>query len=240
MDDLSERVAAVERALTDGDGDLTALAEGAARADRVAALESTVADLQADLADVEAATQALRGYVGNVRSVNESVEERADAAMAAVESLEEHVDGGPPEPSTGDHGAVPDASTTTRESQTQPVPDHGSRTSTGHESPEGVCRACGRPESGDQAAADGGDQVPGDAGPAGVHEREQRARPEAGPPGRADGGLDTFDPTDESHRVRLESAPGAPVGGRPDAAQDVTGGEDEARPGLLARVRALL
>lgn len=92
MDDLRERVAAVERALTDGDGDLSALAEGAARAERVADLEATVADLREDVTELEAATQALRGYVGNVRSVNEDVEQRAETAVAAVENVTERVE----------------------------------------------------------------------------------------------------------------------------------------------------
>lgn len=87
MDDLRERVEAVEQALTDGDGDLTALAAGAASPDRIDSLEAELGTLQEDVAELEAATQALRGYVGSVRSVNESVEERADAALAAVEAL---------------------------------------------------------------------------------------------------------------------------------------------------------
>jgi hypothetical protein len=43
------------------------------------------------VAELEAATQALRGYVGNVRSVNERVEERADAALARAEELDGRV-----------------------------------------------------------------------------------------------------------------------------------------------------
>lgn len=87
MDETFEdRLAAVERALTDGDHDCSALAEGAATAERVAALEADVEELADRVAELEAATQALRGYVGNVRSVNEEVEQRADTALAKAET----------------------------------------------------------------------------------------------------------------------------------------------------------
>jgi outer membrane murein-binding lipoprotein Lpp len=98
-DQLEERVAALERAVTDGEGDCTALADGAAKAERIDELESTVEELQASVADLEAATQALRGYVGNVRSVNEEVEQRADLALSRVEELAA-------EQSDGDDGAT--------------------------------------------------------------------------------------------------------------------------------------
>ncbi|MFW6003997.1 MAG: DUF7310 family coiled-coil domain-containing protein [Halodesulfurarchaeum sp.] len=44
--------------------------------------------LEAEIAELEAGLQALRGYVGNVDHVNETVERRANAAIAAVERLE--------------------------------------------------------------------------------------------------------------------------------------------------------
>lgn len=92
MDDLRNRVAALERAIADGEGDATVLGETAAPTDRVADLESEIDRLREEVDELAAATQALRGYVGNVRSVNESVEERAEAAAAAVESLEARVE----------------------------------------------------------------------------------------------------------------------------------------------------
>jgi hypothetical protein len=50
----------------------------------VVALEDRVAEL-------EAAVQALRGYAGSVRAVNDRVEERADAAVATAEDCRERV-----------------------------------------------------------------------------------------------------------------------------------------------------
>lgn len=50
--------------------------------ERLDALERRVREL-------EAATRALRGYVGDRRAVAASVERRADAALAAVDRLED-------------------------------------------------------------------------------------------------------------------------------------------------------
>ncbi len=85
---LESRLAAVERALTEGETDVDGLPDAAALAARADELESTVERLDDRVAELEAATRALRGYVGGVRAVDESVERRADAALAAVESLE--------------------------------------------------------------------------------------------------------------------------------------------------------
>ena len=88
---LERRLRAVERALTDGDAEYGTNDAGAV-AERTQRLESELEDVRDRIADLEAATQALRGYVGNVRSVNEDVERRADAALAAVERLERERD----------------------------------------------------------------------------------------------------------------------------------------------------
>ncbi|USZ68907.1 hypothetical protein NGM10_04020 [Halorussus salilacus] len=87
-DALDERLRAVERALTDGDRDLTDLRTGAELTREVEALCERLDDAEDRLDELDAATQALRGYVGSVRAVNESVERRADAALAKAESLE--------------------------------------------------------------------------------------------------------------------------------------------------------
>jgi hypothetical protein len=96
-DPLAERVRAVERALVDdADADLAALGDAAALAARVDEVEARLDDLDERVAELEAATQAVRGYVGNVRHVNRSVAERADAALARVERLESELDEGRP------------------------------------------------------------------------------------------------------------------------------------------------
>ncbi len=89
---LEQRLAALERELTDGTHDCSALAEGAAAADRVTDIEAELDDLTDRVAELEAATQALRGYVGNVRSVNTDVEERADLALSKAEAARRAVD----------------------------------------------------------------------------------------------------------------------------------------------------
>lgn len=98
---IDERLTAVERAVVDGDFELEELAEVARVLERVDDLESRLDDIEDRLADVEARSQAVEGYVGNIDSVNEGVEQRADAAIAAVdrlehrlEELEEAMDGG--------------------------------------------------------------------------------------------------------------------------------------------------
>lgn len=89
MDDaLTERVEALERAVTDGEHDLSGLATDGEALDRLDHLEHRQDDLEERVAELEAATQALRGYVGNVRAVNEEVENRAETALSKVESLE--------------------------------------------------------------------------------------------------------------------------------------------------------
>jgi len=85
---LAERVAALERAITDGNHDLSALAGDAELADRLETLETEVETLTDRIDELDAATQALRGYVGNIETVNREVERQAEAALAAVESLE--------------------------------------------------------------------------------------------------------------------------------------------------------
>lgn len=94
---LERRLAAVERALTNGDHDLSGLADSTEIATRIENVEGHIDDLDDRIVELEAATQALRGYVGNVRSVNREVERRADAALAAVEregfASRQHSDG---------------------------------------------------------------------------------------------------------------------------------------------------
>ncbi|WP_123536471.1 DUF7310 family coiled-coil domain-containing protein [Halosimplex salinum] len=88
---LDERLTAVERAVVDGDYELDELADLAAVADDLDRLESRLDDVEERLATVEARSQSVEGFVGQVRSVNEDVEKRADAAIAAVDRLERRV-----------------------------------------------------------------------------------------------------------------------------------------------------
>ncbi|RDZ54720.1 hypothetical protein C5C07_04135 [Haloferax sp. Atlit-4N] len=86
--DLAARLDAVERTITDGDADFSSLEDLASVERRVSELESAVESLTERLDEVDAATQAVRGYLGGVRAVNEDVERRANAALAKAESLE--------------------------------------------------------------------------------------------------------------------------------------------------------
>jgi hypothetical protein len=103
MDELKARIEALERAVTDGNSDLSELATAAETGDRLTAVETELEDLADRVAELEAATQALRGYVGNVRAVNREVEQRADAALAKAESVESAIVGGDTEGRPG-HG----------------------------------------------------------------------------------------------------------------------------------------
>jgi hypothetical protein len=88
MDDtVEERLDAVERALTDGEAS-GGLPDAARMETRLDDLEATVAEFDDRLAELEAAVEALRGFAGGVRAVDEAVERRANAAVARVERLE--------------------------------------------------------------------------------------------------------------------------------------------------------
>jgi hypothetical protein len=85
-DAIDERLRAVERALSDGNDDATLPAGGETD------VEERIADLEARMEDLEAAVRAIRGYVGNVRSINRDVERRADAALAKARAVETALD----------------------------------------------------------------------------------------------------------------------------------------------------
>lgn len=147
MDDtLRERVDALERAVTDGDCELTALAEDAEAIQRLEALESQLEDLDDRVAELEAATQALRGYVGNIRSVNRDVEQRADTALAKAQAVEATLDGefSAGETNAPDEPAPGPATSADGGLSHQPHSQHRSET----------CHACGRPH--DESATRGG------------------------------------------------------------------------------------
>jgi len=92
-DELEARVAALERALTDGrEGSVDDLSSEAALEGSVESLRERLDELEGRLEELDAALQAVRGYVGEVRHVNREVERRAEAALAAVERLEGDAD----------------------------------------------------------------------------------------------------------------------------------------------------
>jgi len=93
-DGLEARVAALERALTDGrEGSVDDLPSGGDVERSVDDLQQRVEELQRRIEELDAALQAVRGCVGEVCHVNREVERRADAALAAVERIEEQEPG---------------------------------------------------------------------------------------------------------------------------------------------------
>lgn len=92
VDRIEHRLAAVERALVDGESTLEDLSDLEAVVDRIERLESRLDEHERRLGTVQGTFQALEGFVGNVRSVNDDVERRADAAVATVDRLERRLD----------------------------------------------------------------------------------------------------------------------------------------------------
>jgi chromosome segregation ATPase len=85
---LAERVDTIERAIGDGTHEFPAIEELSQLTDRIETIEKRLDRLEEQTTELDGATQALRGYVGNIRSVNERIEQRADAAMAATDRIE--------------------------------------------------------------------------------------------------------------------------------------------------------
>ncbi|MUV51248.1 hypothetical protein [Haloarcula sp. CBA1122] len=106
IETLAERLRTVERAVTDGTTEFPEVTELAELESRVATVEQRIDDIDERTAELEAATQALRGYVGNIRAVNEDVEQRADAALAATNRLEVRLDEELASPSASDPSAA--------------------------------------------------------------------------------------------------------------------------------------
>jgi len=105
VETLSARLRTVEQAVTDGDCSFPEATELSEIETRLGAVEDHLDDLEHRIDELDAATQALRGYVGNVRSVNEDVEQRADAALAATERLEARLDDTNPRQPSKEKGA---------------------------------------------------------------------------------------------------------------------------------------
>lgn len=92
IDQLEQRVEAVENAVTDGKTEFEDLGEIAELTAELESVASRLEKMERRLAAVEGATQSLEGYVGNVRSVNRETEKQADAAVAAVDRLESKIE----------------------------------------------------------------------------------------------------------------------------------------------------
>lgn len=92
---LERRLAAVERAV-DGSGreepNATDTTDSTDRADATSpdreSLDRRLDTLESRVDELDAALQAVRGFLGGIDAVNEAVESRADAAIAAVDRLE--------------------------------------------------------------------------------------------------------------------------------------------------------
>jgi ABC-type transporter Mla subunit MlaD len=133
-DDLARRLAAVERAVTGGETDLSEVADAADVTARLDAVEERLDTIETRLDDLDGTTQALRGYLGSVDGVAEDVERRADLALSKAEAVEEAVftdDGGlaverlptaPPE-SAADGGRCVDAAGSTLSTTPGDAPD---------------------------------------------------------------------------------------------------------------------
>jgi TolA-binding protein len=119
VETLSERLRTVERAVTEGDHTFPEVDDIAELTERLEAVEQRLDELDERTTELEGATQALRGYVGNVRSVNERVEQRADTALAATERLERRLDAAPESPDP-EAGSRQHADTDPRPSTDQP------------------------------------------------------------------------------------------------------------------------
>lgn len=129
VDAIERRLSAVERAVAGGDDDRTDVATATDQNHRLEEIEERLDDIEDAIADLEAATQAVRGYVGNVRSVNRDVERRADAALAAVDRLEDQI-----RPNGSERGSPPVADHATDE----PLTDSTHRSDTRCERSDGA------------------------------------------------------------------------------------------------------
>lgn len=110
---MEDRLAAVERALTESETPPAALSDATELEERVTAVEERLAALETELAELDAGLQAVRGYAGAIRATNREVERRADAALAAVEELEHRLaddssDGPPARVSTVSEEPIPE------------------------------------------------------------------------------------------------------------------------------------
>lgn len=89
---LEDRLTAVERTVIDGDHEFDDLDDLATLADAIDRIDQNLADLESRVADLEARSESIQGYITNVDSINEDVAKQAASAVAATESLQERVE----------------------------------------------------------------------------------------------------------------------------------------------------
>lgn len=90
-DDLRPRLEAVERAVADGETDLSTIGDAATLDARLTAVEERLATLETQLSELDATTQAMRGYLSGVDGVTDDVERQATLALAKAERIEQAV-----------------------------------------------------------------------------------------------------------------------------------------------------
>jgi len=88
LEQFEQRLSAVERTVVDGDHDVPALSDIDDLRQTVDALADQVETIDSRLLAVESGVEALEGYVGNIQSVNQSVERQADIAIVSAGRVE--------------------------------------------------------------------------------------------------------------------------------------------------------
>lgn len=91
VDQVEQRLAAVERTVVDGDHNLDTLSDAAAVVSRLENLESKIEGLEQRIAAVEGRSESIESYVGHIDTVNKTVEQRSDMAIASVDRLEQRL-----------------------------------------------------------------------------------------------------------------------------------------------------
>lgn len=207
--DLDARLDAVERALTDGDTDLTDLREASGVAEDLQALEARLDTVESRLDELEAGLEAVRGYAGNVRAVNREVERRASAALAKAETVETAVDGasaGRDRPAERSRDRSPD-----RTDRVEPAdrtdrddPPNGAHAKRTDRSPTGSAATTPAPST-DRNGATSADRDP--TGPTAPDRRGDSRNPGRGRPDDRESDRRGYDRRDRDHSDRDEDRP---------------------------------
>ncbi|AQL42162.1 hypothetical protein BV210_05300 [Halorientalis sp. IM1011] len=244
---IEQRLAAVERTVVDGDFELDELADVAALAEDVERIESRLEELERRVADLEGSAQAVEGYVSNIEAVNDDVERRADAAIAAVDRLERRVDEldaetraaagsdgatGPAEHGVGDDAAVGAAVDAPRSGDPHPAADDPAGSNGGlFEDPHEVERTVD-----DVIGSDDADRRPG--GSNGTTDRIESGNSQS--KGRAADSESVASADQESVERSLSDAAGGPdeSSDTGDQQSDAVADADDDSGGLLASLRS--